>query len=61
MVGRALPRIGAYGDLDNTQQVVALIDEDMCVNCGKCYMICNDSGYQVRIKWMGPVGQVGGI
>ncbi|XP_072023960.1 LOW QUALITY PROTEIN: dihydropyrimidine dehydrogenase [NADP(+)]-like [Amphiura filiformis] len=46
MVGRALKSIGAYGDLDNTQQVVALIDEEMCINCGKCYMTCNDSGYQ---------------
>ena len=45
-VGLALPRIGAYNDLDNTQQVVAIIDEDMCINCGKCYMVCNDSGYQ---------------
>jgi Fe-S-cluster-containing dehydrogenase component len=29
------------------EQVVALIDEEMCINCGKCYMTCNDSGYQV--------------
>uniref|UniRef100_A0AAQ5Y387 Dihydropyrimidine dehydrogenase [NADP(+)] n=1 Tax=Amphiprion ocellaris TaxID=80972 RepID=A0AAQ5Y387_AMPOC len=27
-------------------QVQALIDEEMCINCGKCYMTCNDSGYQ---------------
>ena len=20
--------------------------QDMCINCGKCYMACNDSGYQ---------------
>ncbi|XP_046578093.1 dihydropyrimidine dehydrogenase [NADP(+)]-like isoform X1 [Haliotis rubra] len=46
MIGRALPMIGTYNDLDNKQQVVALIDEDMCINCGKCYMTCNDSGYQ---------------
>ena len=26
--------------------MVALIDEEMCINCGKCYMTCNDSGYQ---------------
>ena len=45
-IGRALPLIGTYGDLDNTEQVVALIDEEMCINCGKCYMVCNDSGYQ---------------
>lgn len=46
VIGQALPCIGAYGNLDNTQQVVAIIDEDMCINCGKCYMVCNDSGYQ---------------
>lgn len=46
MIGTALPYIGSYGDLDNKQQRVALINDDMCINCGKCYMTCNDSGYQ---------------
>eukprot|EP00118_Oscarella_pearsei_P000664 m.5504 g.5504 ORF g.5504 m.5504 type:complete len:1023 (+) comp13357_c0_seq1:58-3126(+) len=46
VIGLALPYIGTYNDLDNKQQAVALIDEDMCINCGKCYMTCNDSGYQ---------------
>lgn len=46
IIGLALPMIGAYGDLDNLQQKVALIDPEMCINCGKCYMTCNDSGYQ---------------
>ncbi len=46
VIGRALPAIGTYGQLNNTEQVVAIIDEDMCINCGKCYMVCNDSGYQ---------------
>ena len=46
LIGKALDRIGTYGDLNNQQQVVALIDEEMCINCGKCYMACNDSGYQ---------------
>jgi len=46
LIGTALPRIGTYGRLDNKQQAVAVIDEDMCINCGKCYMTCNDSGYQ---------------
>jgi dihydropyrimidine dehydrogenase (NADP+) len=39
-------RIGDYNDLDQKQQVVALVDSEMCINCGKCYMTCNDSGYQ---------------
>lgn len=46
VVGRALSHIGTYKDLDNKKQVVALIDDDMCINCGKCYMVCADSGYQ---------------
>jgi len=45
-INRAIPRIGRHDDLRRDQQVVALIDEDMCINCGKCYMTCNDSGYQ---------------
>ncbi|XP_028405372.1 dihydropyrimidine dehydrogenase [NADP(+)]-like [Dendronephthya gigantea] len=46
MIGRALNNIGSYGELDNKQQAVAMIDEEMCINCGKCFMTCNDSGYQ---------------
>ena len=46
MIGRALNTIGSYGQLDNKQQAIAVIDEEMCINCGKCYMTCNDSGYQ---------------
>jgi len=46
MLGKALPRIGEYMLLNNEEQVVAIIDEEMCINCGKCYMTCNDSGYQ---------------
>jgi dihydropyrimidine dehydrogenase (NADP+) len=46
VIGMAVKNIGTYADLDNKQQKVALIDEEMCINCGKCYMTCNDSGYQ---------------
>ncbi|TDG41125.1 hypothetical protein AWZ03_012452 [Drosophila navojoa] len=46
VIGAALPRIGPYKSLDNKQQKVALINDDMCINCGKCYMTCADSGYQ---------------
>ncbi|BES89931.1 dihydropyrimidine dehydrogenase [Nesidiocoris tenuis] len=46
LVGHSLNHITTYKSLDNTEQVVALVNEDMCINCGKCYMACNDSGYQ---------------
>ncbi|GIY15422.1 dihydropyrimidine dehydrogenase [Caerostris extrusa] len=46
VIGKALDHIGSFSRLDLAQQVVAIIDEDTCINCGKCYMACNDSGYQ---------------
>lgn len=46
VIGRALDKIGTYNDLDNREHVIALIDPEMCINCGKCYMTCNDTGYQ---------------
>uniref|UniRef100_A0A0A9X1F1 Dihydropyrimidine dehydrogenase [NADP(+)] n=1 Tax=Lygus hesperus TaxID=30085 RepID=A0A0A9X1F1_LYGHE len=46
LIGSSLEHITNYKSLDNTEQVVALVNEDMCINCGKCYMACNDSGYQ---------------
>lgn len=52
VIGRTLPHIGKYGDLDNKQHVVAIVDPDMCINCGKCYMTCNDSGYQVSSNFL---------
>ncbi|XP_010773211.1 dihydropyrimidine dehydrogenase [NADP(+)]-like, partial [Notothenia coriiceps] len=47
VIARAVRHIGTYQDLSNMEQVQAVIDEEMCINCGKCYMTCNDSGYQV--------------
>ncbi|XP_042573992.1 dihydropyrimidine dehydrogenase [NADP(+)]-like [Cyprinus carpio] len=46
VIARALKHIGVYQKLDNTEQVKALVDPEMCINCGKCFMTCNDSGYQ---------------
>lgn len=46
VIGKSLQYLGTFGELSVMEQVVALIDEEMCINCGKCYMTCNDSGYQ---------------
>ena len=46
IIGKATDYIGAFKNLNTKEQVVALIDDDMCINCGKCYMACADSGYQ---------------
>ncbi|KAL6471571.1 hypothetical protein MHYP_G00202210 [Metynnis hypsauchen] len=44
VIAKALKHIGAYQELDNKEQVQTLIDPEMCINCGKCYMTCSDSG-----------------
>eukprot|EP00163_Fabomonas_tropica_P009643 TRINITY_DN1946_c0_g1_i2.p1 TRINITY_DN1946_c0_g1~~TRINITY_DN1946_c0_g1_i2.p1 ORF type:complete len:890 (+),score=358.61 TRINITY_DN1946_c0_g1_i2:774-3443(+) len=46
VIGKALDRIGTYTQLNNQEQAVALVNDELCINCGKCYMTCNDSGYQ---------------
>lgn len=46
IIGLSLPHVGTFKNMDNGRQVVALIDDDLCINCGKCYMACADSGYQ---------------
>eukprot|EP01094_Clydonella_sp_ATCC50884_P019234 TRINITY_DN3714_c0_g1_i1.p1 TRINITY_DN3714_c0_g1~~TRINITY_DN3714_c0_g1_i1.p1 ORF type:complete len:1112 (-),score=486.72 TRINITY_DN3714_c0_g1_i1:361-3696(-) len=45
-IGLALNHIANFTDLDIEKQVVAHVDEDTCINCGRCYLACNDSGYQ---------------
>ncbi|THD22438.1 Suppressor-of-rudimentary dihydropyrimidine dehydrogenase mutant [Fasciola hepatica] len=44
--GKAQKSIGNFNRLSITEQVIAQVDEDLCINCGKCYLSCNDSGYQ---------------
>lgn len=36
VIGRALNKIGNWNDFDLKQQVVAVVDEELCINCGKC-------------------------
>lgn len=49
VIAKALQHIGSYQELNIEEQVQALIDPEMCVNCGKCYMTCNDAGYQAIV------------
>uniref|UniRef100_A0A7S3Z4B0 dihydropyrimidine dehydrogenase (NADP(+)) n=3 Tax=Lotharella globosa TaxID=91324 RepID=A0A7S3Z4B0_9EUKA len=46
IVAKAVPRIGAWYELSQEEHVIAKIDPELCINCGKCYMTCNDNGYQ---------------
>ena len=46
MVGAAVAKIGTYNQLDNKQQKVALIDQEMCINCGESEL--GDVGRQIQ-------------
>jgi dihydropyrimidine dehydrogenase (NADP+) len=47
-IGKSLSQVVKWYELDpnRDEQVIALVNDEKCVNCGKCYMTCNDTGYQ---------------
>jgi dihydropyrimidine dehydrogenase (NAD+) subunit PreA len=49
-VGKSVPRIKHWGDLDLNYKVVAEIDQAKCINCGLCYIACEDGAHQ-SIRW----------
>ncbi len=46
LVGRALPALGDWGQLDQTFRLLARIDESTCIRCNLCYTACNDGAHQ---------------
>merc|ERR1719393_978863 len=46
LVGLSHSKITGHSELSRKGQVVAVIVEDLCIQCGKCYMTCNDNAYQ---------------
>src|SRR3954470_14104359 len=41
-VGKSVPRIKPWGELDLNYKIVAEIDQDKCIHCGLCYIACED-------------------
>jgi dihydropyrimidine dehydrogenase (NAD+) subunit PreA len=46
LVGRSVEKYSKWGDLDLSYRVVARIDEDICINCNKCHIACEDTSHQ---------------
>ena len=46
IVGKSVPAIRTWGELDLNYKVVAHIDEKTCTRCGICYTACEDGCYQ---------------
>ena len=51
LVGRVLPRIGDWGELDLTYAVKARMDAATCIHCNLCYRACEDGAHQaIRLE-----------
>ncbi len=46
IVGQSVQRYSNWGDLDLNYKVVAEINNDVCINCNKCYIACEDTSHQ---------------
>ncbi|MDM5281241.1 NAD-dependent dihydropyrimidine dehydrogenase subunit PreA [Paenibacillus silvae] len=46
LVGRTVPKYSDWGNLDLNYKVVARINRDVCINCNKCHIACEDTSHQ---------------
>jgi dihydropyrimidine dehydrogenase (NAD+) subunit PreA len=44
--GKALANMTDWKYLDMNYQVIAQIDQQSCIGCGKCYVACEDTSHQ---------------
>jgi dihydropyrimidine dehydrogenase (NAD+) subunit PreA len=46
LVGRAVPTVTKWEELDLNYKIIASIDQQKCIGCGLCYVACNDGAHQ---------------
>ena len=45
-IGKAIPNVVNWNQLDLNFKTIANINQDQCVNCGLCYVVCEDTSHQ---------------
>ena len=45
-IGKAAPNVVEWKDLDLNYKVIAKIDQSKCIDCGLCYIACEDGCHQ---------------
>ncbi|GAK01648.1 LOW QUALITY PROTEIN: dihydropyrimidine dehydrogenase [Geomicrobium sp. JCM 19055] len=46
LTGQSVKKIFKLGDLNLNHQIVAEINNDVCINCNKCHIACEDTAHQ---------------
>ena len=46
LVGKSLPKVDDWGNLDLNYKIVAKIDAAKCIGCNLCYIACEDGAHQ---------------
>ncbi|HEV2992436.1 MAG TPA: NAD-dependent dihydropyrimidine dehydrogenase subunit PreA [Candidatus Angelobacter sp.] len=51
LVGKSVPRIEDWGNLDLNYKIIARIDAQKCIGCNLCYIACEDGAHQcIRVE-----------
>ena len=51
LVGKSVPRIEDWGNLDLNYKIIARIDGQKCIGCNLCYIACEDGAHQcIRVE-----------
>lgn len=45
-IGKSVPTLTNWEDLDINYHIVANINQDKCIHCGLCYIACEDTSHQ---------------
>ncbi|MCB2029517.1 MAG: NAD-dependent dihydropyrimidine dehydrogenase subunit PreA, partial [Rhodoferax sp.] len=46
MVGKAVPSITGWNNLNMNHVEKAVINQDSCIQCGRCHVVCEDTSHQ---------------
>jgi dihydropyrimidine dehydrogenase (NAD+) subunit PreA len=54
ILGKSVPYVDDWGNLDLNYKIVAKIDEEKCIGCNLCYIACEDGAHQcIRVAERG--------
>ena len=49
LVGEQLPNMVLPSNLDRETMVYPVVDRELCIGCGRCYLSCRDGGHQAIV------------